>query len=165
MPNTNLIIVADSHGSIDRLKNLYKNIDQKNITYVLHCGDCFVYGFEDILASYPHIHTWIARGNCDTNPEIEEKVQKLKNVTCQEVLHLELKGIPIGASHIQGIAQNKLKNKPIEIFCHGHTHRLKIEKNDKKIVLNPGALTEDGTYFLLSLPDLTLKKHIYSDIL
>jgi predicted phosphodiesterase len=118
-----------------------------------------------VFEKYPHIHTWIARGNCDTNPEIEEKIQKLKNVTCQEVIHLELIGVHIGASHIQGIAQNRLKNKPIEIFCHGHTHRQKIEKQDGKIILNPGALTEDGTYFLVSIPDLTLQKHVYTDVL
>lgn len=156
-----LAILSDSHGSLDRLQIAFNRFRGAEIKSVLHCGDFLVDGVVEIFAEYPDIQFWISTGNCDVNSEIATELKKLPHVTLQEVIQLEIEGIHIGASHIEGIAQNALKGKEIDIFCHGHTHRAKIEKKEGHILLNPGALTDDGKYFIVSLPDLKLEQCLF----
>ncbi len=156
-PSSRLAIVADSHGAIDRLDQMLARLKKSGIKYCLHVGDFAVYGVAEVMKKYPEIKIWIAQGNADVNEEILNEVRTLPNVEMKEIIKFELAGIKIAASHIEGIAEGALRNEKIDIFCHGHTHRSKTEKRDKKIILNPGALVEDGKYFLLSLPDGNLE--------
>lgn len=152
-----LALLADSHGSLDRLDQALSNIENADIKHVIHAGDGLVYGLEAILAKYPKLNIYYALGNCDVNPELIAMLEKMSHVTIREVIRLELEDFKIGVSHIEGIAQNQLRDQKIDIFCHGHTHRPKAEKREGKIILNPGALTEDGNYFVLTLPELQLE--------
>lgn len=152
-----ITIISDSHGSVDRLEQVLSYLKKVKIKHLIHAGDGIVYGIEKIFAKYPEINIYYALGNCDVNPEIISELEHMSHVTIQEVIQIELENIKIGISHIEGIAQNKLKNEKIDIYCHGHTHCQKAENRDGKVILNPGALTEDGKYFLLSLPEMMLE--------
>ncbi len=151
-----LAIVSDSHGAIDRLDTLLANLKKAGVKHLLHGGDFAVYGVTEIFAKYPEIKIWIAQGNADVNEEILDAVRALPNVEMKEVVQFELEGIKIAASHIEGVAEGALRDQKVDIFIHGHTHRAKAEKRDEKTILNPGALVEDGKYFLCSLPNLEL---------
>ncbi len=160
-----IAIVADSHGSIDRLDSLLANLKKAGVFHLLHAGDFAVYGVEDIFCKYPEIKIYVSQGNCDVNEELLSELNELPNVMIQEVIMCEIEGIKFGISHIEGIAGGVLSKEKIDIFCHGHTHRAKVEKKDGKVFLNPGALSEDGRYFLLSLPDLKLEQKYFGDII
>jgi len=146
------------------------NLTEANITHLLHVGDFAVYDIEKLFACYPQIQIFIARGNCDVNEEIITAVQKLPNCTIAEIINLELSGIKIVASHIEN-AIKKLPQKNssfndrenIDVFCYGHTHRTRLEKQGKKLILNPGALCEDGRYFLLTLPELKVEQKFFNE--
>jgi len=156
-----LAIVSDSHGSLDRLESVMSVLDEEDISHLLHLGDFLNYGVEEIFQNYPDISVSIARGNCDVNEELSEKINALENVSMKDVLDLELEGIRLAASHIEGVAQSEIKEKDrVDIFCHGHTHRKKIEKTNKNLRLNPGALCEDGVYFVLELPSMEIEERI-----
>ena len=158
-----IAIVSDTHGSIDRLDQILKNLKEAGIKHLIHAGDGIVYGIEEVFAKYPEIHIYYSLGNCDVNEEIIEKLENMPHVQIRDVIKLKLEKLTIGVSHIEGMAQNKLKGQNIDIFCHGHTHRPKAEKRDGKVILNPGALCEDGNYFLLNLPELKLEVRNFND--
>lgn len=149
----NLILVSDSHGRIDLLEKLCEKASGAGIKHIIHAGDLVVYGVEDVFAKYPEIHFYIAQGNCDVNEEVLDKIRSLKNCTLKEVIEVELEGVKFAVSHIEGVAQSQLQGKA-DVFCHGHTHRAKQETREGFKVLNPGALCEGQTFFLISLPSL-----------
>lgn len=143
-----VLLLSDSHGRVDRLEKLFEKAQKAKVKHVIHAGDFAVYGVDEIFAKFPEINFYIARGNCDVNEDILEKIRLLKNCVLKEVLEMKLDGIDFAVSHIEGISQNKIKDK-IDFFCHGHTHRSKIQKRDGFMVLNPGALCEDSGFFLI----------------
>lgn len=153
-----LAIIADSHGALDRLEKVFQRLSQKKITKVLHLGDFLVEGVCEVFERYPDIFFWIARGNADVNEDLAQKIQDLSHVLMQEVIEINLEGVRIVSSHIPGVAEKKERPKEGDLFCHGHTHRPQIQKKDGVIFLNPGALCEEGKYFLLELPSLKLER-------
>lgn len=160
-----IAIVSDSHASLDRLEQFLCAIEKGGIRDVIHCGDCFMDGLPDLLKQYKNIQIDISRGNWDQDEAINNELNQLPNVTCKEIIQKKIQGITVCVSHIPGIAEKKLKNEFIDIFLHGHTHRIEIKKKKGIFFLNPGALTEDGFYFILEFPSLLLQKRHYTDIL
>ena len=146
-------IISDSHGSLDRLEIVFKNILKANIKNVLHAGDFLVEGVADIFAKFPGLNFFIAIGNNDVNEDNLEKVSNLQNVELAEVITKLLDNKKISISHYDGIAESKSreKNELIDIFIHGHTHRPEFVKKGNSVMINPGALCEDGGYVVLDL--------------
>ena len=161
---TKIAIVSDSHGRIDRLETLLSNLQKSGIKTVIHAGDFLVEGVIEILKKFSTLQIHIARGNCDVNEVSWEEVVNLPHVKAQEVLKIQIEDTLIAVSHIQGWAQNAYQTKDIDIFIHGHTHRRKIETKSHPIILNPGALTDDGAYLILSLPDKKVEVKWFSDM-
>ena len=158
-----IAIVSDSHGSLDRLDELFRNLEKKGINNIIHAGDFACEGVLEILEKYPELNISIASGNCDVNAELLEKINQLPNCEVKSIILIKIENILIAASHIEGIAENVLQDKNIQVFCHGHTHRVKIEHRNNALILNPGALTEDGKYFLLSLPELKIEQKRFDE--
>ncbi len=158
-----IAIVSDSHGSIDRIKILLSQLQKSGIQHVLHAGDFAVPELVQVFKKYPNIQIHIARGNFDVNDELIEELNTLPNITIQEVIDVTFEGIRIALSHFEGIAQKALHAQKVDIFCHGHTHKAQIAKQNGIILLNPGALCDDGKYFLLSVPDLKLQHKLYNN--
>jgi putative phosphoesterase len=151
-------LIADSHGSKDKVEKALELIAKQKISLVIHAGDGVVYGLKEILANFPQLEIKYALGNCDVNEEIIAELQELDHLEIGEVVTAKLERFQIAASHIEGIAQSKLKNQPIDLFCHGHTHRAKAVKRDNYTVLNPGALCEDGGLMLVRVPELRVQR-------
>jgi len=158
-----IAIISDSHGSLDRLAHTFENLQNIGITNVIHAGDGIHYGIEKIFKKHPEIQIYYALGNCDVNHELIEEVAKFSNVEIENIIFAEINNVKFGVSHIEGIAQKKLKNKNIQVFCHGHTHRAKVEQKENQLILNPGALMEDGKYFLLNLETFDVKQKRFDD--
>lgn len=154
-----VLLVSDSHGRVDRLMALFEKAQKAQVKHVIHAGDFAVEAVDKIFAKFPDINFYIAQGNCDVNEAVLEKVRLLKNCRLMLVVQVELEGIVFVVSHIKGMAQNKVKGK-IDFFCHGHTHRVKIQKRDGFVVLNPGALCEDGGFFLIETSSLEVRRFL-----
>jgi predicted phosphodiesterase len=95
------------------------------------------------------VKIWWALGNNDMNQELITELSALKNVLCEEIISFEHEGQRFAISHYEGEAEKVLKGKKIDVWLHGHTHRAKAERNaDGSVVINPGALFEDGKYIV-----------------
>ena len=158
-----IAIVADSHGSLDRLSEVLENLNNAGIKHLIHAGDGINYGIEEIFQKYPEIQIYYSQGNCDVNQELLEEINKLNNCEIKDVIFTEIEDVKIGVSHVEGIAESLLKNEAVRIFCHGHTHRAKVEERDQKMILNPGALMEDGKYFLLNLETFDIEQKRFNE--
>jgi len=154
-----IAITSDTHGSKDRLEKLLIELDREGIHHLIHAGDFAVYGIEEILASHESVETYFALGNSDVNAEILESISFLPHCHIDVVISLTLKGVTMAASHIEGVAENELKNKA-HIFIHGHTHRPTERIDNNRIILNPGSLMEHPSYVILTLPEMKLEHKI-----
>ena len=158
-----IVFAADSHGRFDRLEILLSRLRDAGIVYFFHAGDFAVYGVADILKKFSEISIFISEGNSDVNSEILKEVRALPNVKIQEVIYEQIEGVGIGMSHYEGVAQNVLRGKKVDLFFHGHTHRAKKEQRDGKLVLNPGAIEEDGHCFLVDVTEITIRQKFFND--
>ena len=78
-------IISDSHGSLDRLEECLRNLNDGGVKHVIHGGDCVVDGLVRVLEKFENLEFFIARGNCDVNEEEITKLTKLSNVKFGEV--------------------------------------------------------------------------------
>lgn len=153
-----LAVVSDSHHAVDKLENLLKYLRKERITCLAHAGDFITTNVLEIFKKYPDIKTYIARGNMDWQGNVLKAIDQLSHVVIDDVVFLELEGIQIAMSHIPGVAQQSAKNRKIDLFIHGHTHRAQIENSENGLILNPGSLMDGAGFMLVDLPSLQVDR-------
>ena len=156
--------MSDSHGALDRLEQAFSNIQKAGIKNILHAGDFLEEGVVEIFAGFPELNFFIARGNNDVNEERLVKLKKLPNVKIAEVVFAKFWKYNIAISHYDGVAEKKSReiSQKVDIFVHGHTHRPAVVRRGESIMLNPGALCDDGFYLVLDLKNLRGKRVLFS---
>lgn len=125
-------VLSDTHAS-----SLYPEVLEKlkglNLDLIIHCGD-----YTDINV----VHQLKALGNfCgvagNMDPSEIRYILKEKEI-------IEVEGRRIGIFHGYGLfftdrkLENIFKGEKIDIYIHGHTHRLRKEKKKDIYYLNPG---------------------------
>jgi len=158
-----LAVVSDSHHALDELEKLLSYLKQAGINHLAHAGDFMTSGVTELFAKYPDIKVFIARGNMDWYGNMLKDMRQLAHVTIDDVVFFELEGVQFAISHIQGMAQNSAKERQIDVFIHGHTHRPKIDKTDRGLVLNPGSLMDGAGFMLVDLPSLEVDRKLRFD--
>ena len=161
-----IAIMSDSHGSLDRLEQSFANIKKAGIKSVLHAGDFLEEGVVEIFAEFPELQFFIAIGNNDINEERLGNLKKLPNVKIDETVFCKFGKHKIAISHYDGIAESKSReiSQKVDIFIHGHTHRPAVVRREKSIMLNPGALCEDGRYVVLNLETMKGIQRFFNEI-
>ncbi len=117
-----IIIVSDSHGNVECLKEIVRLHPQAN--YFFHLGDSERYP-QEIL---PFISV---QGNCDyydTFPLF--RMIKTKH----GIFYLE-------HGHRSSHSNNYILNKKVDYYLYGHTHILEIKKVGNTYVINPGSIS------------------------
>ena len=143
-----IALVTDSHGAVDRLEKVLETCD-KNGWPMAHAGDGIVDGLPELFKKFPNVQIYFARGNADMDDKQVAEVAALPNVTLEEVVSFKYEGQTFGISHFEGEAEKILSNKKIDVWLHGHTHKAKAERKvDGSVIINPGALYEDGKYIV-----------------
>ena len=151
-------IISDSHYSVDKVKKLLTHLDSIGIKQLIHAGDFMGQGIEDVLAGYPDITMWIARGNCDYSGRTLDILKGFKHVHVREVLRFELETKRFLVAHIPGVALEAQKKERADVIIHGHTHRVRIEQTESCLILNPGSLMEGDGFVVLDLPGLEVDR-------
>jgi len=125
-------VLSDSHVtglSPERLKRL-KELD---LDLIIHCGD---YTGIDVVHQLQSIGNFCGvAGNMDS---VEIRTQ-LKE---KELIEVEGRWFAIFHGHgfffLDKRLKSQFKGKKIDIYVHGHTHRLRKEKKEGVYYLNPG---------------------------
>ncbi len=125
-------VISDTHASslspeiIEKLKGL-------NLNLIIHCGD---YTGVDIVHQLKELGNFCGvAGNMDP-PAIRELLKE------KEVIEVGDKRIGVFHGHGLFLTDRRLekefKGEKIDLYLHGHTHRLRNEKKKDIYYLNPG---------------------------
>jgi putative phosphoesterase len=126
-------VLSDSHVSILSHETLEK-LRGLSLDLVIHCGD---YTGIDVVRQLQLLGNFCGvAGNMDS-PEIRK--------TLKEKEIIEAEGRRLGIFHGHGSffidkgLHDKFKGEKIDIYVHGHTHRVRTEKKKGIYYLNPGS--------------------------
>jgi len=133
-------VVSDTHDDRRNLETALGLLRAEGITQLLHCGDLCGPAIVELLSEFD---VWIARGNMDRHPELDQTVHETVGRERLASSHrLTLDGLSVALVH--GHQERELRSlinagEHAYVF-HGHTHR----RNDRRVgptrVINPGAL-------------------------
>jgi len=141
-----ILVVSDSHSdynSLDRLYNMYPNID-----LYLHAGD----SEQDEFSIKPFISV---RGNCDHYYDFQNYF---------------VIPSPIGNIYVQHypqISKSVINEHNVKVVIHGHTHTRRNEWINGILYINPGAISfardkYDGSYAILTIENNDIEVKFYT---
>lgn len=133
-------IISDTHDDLRNLRAALEILRLEDITTVFHCGDL---SGPAVVAALSEFDVWIARGNVDNHPEMEEAVSDvLGKGRMAESHHLTVDGRAALLIHGHREAELRRLIRAGEYFyvIHGHSHRRRDETIGRTRVINPGAL-------------------------
>jgi putative phosphoesterase len=133
-------IISDSHDDRQNLETALGILEAEEVTRVLHCGDLCGPAIVELLSKFD---VWIARGNMDRHPELEQTVMEtIGRGRLAESHHLTLDGHQVAMTH--GHEEGKLRRLISAgehgYVLYGHTHRRSDRRVGPTRVVNPGAL-------------------------
>lgn len=149
-------IISDSHDHLTNLARVIKLFRKEDISFLLHAGDFiapFAIGqFKDLNCN------WL--GVFGNNDGERKGLAKASGGRIQEgPLGITLSGVKIVLVH--DINQINPSREDARLIVSGHTHKLKIQKESGRLLLNPGEccgwLTGRATAMTVDLEKLTSK--------
>ncbi len=162
-------IISDVHENLGNLHKAIQVFNEKKIDLLLHCGD---WDMPFTLKMYRQINCPIkgVLGNADT--DIQRFYYQMQNFysdvdveITQTFLDLELDGKRFAVAHGDDENLNKLimETQKFDVFCMWHTHKPKIKKEGKTLLINPGTLVDmsyidDDTPVTIALYDTVLER-------
>jgi len=152
-----LAVVSDSHHAVDELGRFMDYLKGQEINQLVHAGDFTANGVTEVFRRHPEINCYVAIGNCDYG-EAVAALRQMPHVRIDSVVQFELAGRNFAVSHKEGIAQRALRDQPVDVFFHGHTHQTRIDDDCDPMVINPGSLMDGHGFLLLELPGLTIDR-------
>ncbi|WP_337044196.1 metallophosphoesterase family protein [Emticicia sp. 17c] len=156
---TNIGLISDTHGFLDeRVFEHFKDCDE-----IWHAGDVGAIEIINQLQSFKPVR--FVFGNIDSK-EIQWQLPEHQFFT--------LEGFDIWMTHIGGAPPNynpairkKLKEKIPDIFVCGHSHILRVirdEKMNNMLYLNPGAAGNEGFHKVKTLLKFSLDNRKISNL-
>lgn len=133
-------IVSDSHGNINFIETFIKKIKPLSINQVIHLGD-FYQDCQPILDEKFHLTripgTW--------TPYYLSR--KIDNRVFETIYGWNFFLTHTPTQHMNDLPEDinpksVIQEKKCDIFCHGHTHRPRAEKENGVLILNPGHIKE-----------------------
>lgn len=132
--NTKIVVISDSHGSIDPINYVVKN--EYPFSHLFYCGD----GMSDILnADIPQdVIVYKVTGNVDriSNYNGNEEIYAGVDGQLFYLVHGDKFGVKVGFDHL--ISEAIENEVDVVIFGHTHVQYDKINKNIK--FFNPGSI-------------------------
>ena len=143
-----ILVFSDSHGSRELMKRIVKK--HKDIGVIIFCGDGHS-DIENIQCDFPNKKYYCVKGNCDWNC----------NYPTMLTVTLANKKILVTHGHVHGVKQGLSRlialghNENADIMFYGHTHRRVTTADSRMLVMNPGALCENGEYGIVDIDEET----------
>ncbi|MFH1622483.1 MAG: metallophosphoesterase [Candidatus Omnitrophota bacterium] len=152
-------IIADSHDNLPKLKKAVTLFNKKNVSLVLHAGDYVAPFSVGIIENNLNCEYMGIFGNNDG--ERDGLFNRSKGKINNNFLELDKFGKNIFMIH--DFSKIKVDPRNYDIVIYGHTHKAKIENNEKAWIINPGEcggwLTGSSTVATFDLIGNTAKIH------
>ncbi len=133
-------LISDTHNNLKNTRQALKRFRAEGINTVLHAGD--VTG-PTVIQALKGFEVWIAWGNMDRDPTIQETATTVLGDGRLDTLHhLVLEGQRIALLHGDDAEQLDalIHSKDYDYVIHGHTHQRRDERVQQTRIINPGAL-------------------------
>lgn len=133
-------VVSDTHGNLASTLTAVRQLEELQVTAVLHCGDIVSAGIIPLFSGWPAHFVF---GNCDGQVEILRQTIREAGQTCHERFgDLTLGGRRIAMIHGDDgrRLEETVASGDFDLVCYGHTHRPETHRTGRTVVLNPGAL-------------------------
>lgn len=146
-------IISDVHDNLRHLDKAITYFNKKKIDILLHCGD---WSTPFTMEMYQEFRCPIKGVLGNGDPDIQKFQFQLQNkfqnldLKLNELfldLNLDNKRIAVFHGNDENLVKVIIESQLFDLFCYGHTHKPKIEKVKRTMVINPGSLI--GVY----LPD------------
>ncbi|MEA3377258.1 MAG: metallophosphoesterase family protein [Chloroflexota bacterium] len=133
-------VISDTHDDMPNLEIALEILEGEGITMLLHCGDL---SSPEIVEALSGFDVWIARGNVDHHPELEQTAAEVignGRLAERHRLTLEGRSAVMVHGHRRGELRSLINQGKHAYVFHGHTHRRRDETIGPTRVINPGAL-------------------------
>lgn len=132
-----VLVISDTHGKIDKVKDVLEEEGEIPIQAVLHCGD-YVSDARILAKFYPHLKVYSVYGNCDVGFGGEYN----------HLVELEDVKIYMTHGHRYGVKWGEYEDLVIDAAAYdaqvavcGHSHQAYLKDHEGMLVMNPGSIT------------------------
>lgn len=138
-------IISDTHDDIDNTKKAIALFNKRGVNYVFHAGDYVFPGIINLFKElHPNTKLYGVRGNNDGELlGMVSRFREIENaVFFNEFGRVVIENREIGIYHGTNpkLSETLIQSQIFDLLILGHTHMRRIERVDKTLVLNPGAL-------------------------
>ncbi len=138
-------VISDTHDKLETIERALKYFNDRTVEYIVHCGDwknisTMMYFAE--LAAQLSLPVRAVLGNRD------EDVSAFTSyavgtpgdfILIEDIISLdEGKVIAVHGHHLPTL-KKVMKDESVRIVLRGHSHKPLIEKQDDKLIVNPGS--------------------------
>ena len=127
-----IVVMSDSHGRTDRIKQVIEQQPQAELFIFLGDGDR---DFHTAMRGVPK-EDWCVCGNCDYNSSDEYAIISYVKDIIFYCTHGHQWNVKYDLSTLIGEAQKK----GARVLLYGHTHEAYYESRDGMHIMNPGSL-------------------------
>jgi uncharacterized protein len=150
-------VVSDTHGHVELTRPAVRMLESLEVDMVLHCGDIGTLAVVELFAAWPAHFVF---GNCDTDTQKLAAAIRKTGQTCHGLFgDFTLEGVRIALlhSHDGRKFRETIQSGEYGLVCYGHTHVAAIDRHEKTVVLNPGAIYRANPHSIaiVELPEVT----------
>lgn len=131
-----IAVISDTHDNIFRLEKAIKEINNKNINLVLHCGDIGEETMERLKKE--KFIVYATCGNGDDYNFLKKLTDDTNIKLFEDAGETTIDSKNIAITHYPDLARLLAKSKKYNIIFYGHTHKRKVEEVYKTKIINPG---------------------------
>jgi putative phosphoesterase len=153
-----VLVVSDSHGSIEILKELKSRYEQE-VDAMFHCGDSELPADSEVMKGYIAV-----RGNCDIDHRYPNDI--VEEIEGKRIFMTHGHRYDVKASLAKLIQKAKANRADFVFF--GHSHYAVAEMIGQTLFLNPGSILlprgrKEKTYAIVELDGEEPVVHFYND--
>jgi putative phosphoesterase len=153
-----LLVVSDSHGSLEILKEL-KNRYGQEVNAMFHCGDSELPADSEVMKGYIAV-----RGNCDHDNRYSYDIVEEIEGTRIFMTHGHRYDVKMSLSKLN----DQANANGADFVFFGHSHQAGAEKIDHTLFLNPGSILlprgrKEKTYAIVELDEEKTVVRFYNE--
>lgn len=131
-----IAVISDTHNNNMRLEKALKEIRNRDIKLLFHCGDIGEESLNCLKAE--NIQIYAVCGNNDYYLELEKMCRNSNIDLFEDIGEIEIDNKKIAITHLPKVAEYLANIKNYDIIFFGHTHKKDYKILNKTKLINPG---------------------------
>ncbi len=132
-----IAIMSDTHDNLFRLEKALKEIRNRDIKLLFHCGDIGTEKTIEVLKA-ENIQIYAVCGNNDYYLDLKKKCENTNIGLFEDIGEIEIDKNKIAITHLPKVAEYLANIKNYDIIFFGHTHKKDYKILNKTKLINPG---------------------------